>query len=475
MLFNSLVFAVFFPTVFLLYWLLVRSARLQNRLLLVASYVFYGWWDWRFLGLIAASTCLDFVAGSRIAGATDQRTKKRWLQLSLAANLGLLGVFKYLGFFADSLISAANSIGWQLAPWTVHIVLPVGISFYTFQTLSYTIDIYRGTLRPTKRLEEFALYVAFFPQLVAGPIERAASLLPQISAARRRTTPGQMSAGVFLIVWGLWKKTVVADNLSLIVNPVFADHSSHSGLTLLLVTLAFAWQIYCDFSGYSDIARGLCKTLGFELMLNFRLPYFALNPTDFWLRWHISLSSWLRDYLYIPLGGNRGGGVGTYRNLALTMLLGGLWHGAAWTFLLWGAFHGSILVIYRRLEPKPIHHAPWDGGPRRWARAAAQMAVMFCLTLVGWVIFRAESVEQIGYFLTQWSLVPQDDDAFRLKRLCAYVAPLILVQIHQYLTNDLLAPLRLPLLLRAAFFLFLILTISAFGVRSGGDFIYFQF
>ncbi|MFC1453529.1 MBOAT family O-acyltransferase, partial [Verrucomicrobiota bacterium] len=349
MLFNTVQFFVFFAVVLALYAAL--GHRWQNRLLLAASYVFYGSWDWRFLCLIFASTVLDYFCGIAIHGSRGGLKRKLFLAFSVAGNLSLLGVFKYFDFFAYNLQRLLTLCGLDIDMPYLRVVLPVGISFYTFQTMSYTIDIYRGRLEPTRRFPDFALFVAFFPQLVAGPIERASRLLPQILNARKLTA-ARFYEGGYLILWGLFKKVFVADNLATIVDPVFALDGSPGGGQVLVALYAFAFQIYCDFSGYSDIARGVGKCLGFDIMLNFRLPYFARNPRDFWQRWHISLSSWLRDYLYIPLGGNRRGSARTYANLAIVMLLGGLWHGAAGTFILWGGYHGFLLIAHRWLSQR---------------------------------------------------------------------------------------------------------------------------
>ena len=345
MLFNTVEFIAFFVVVLGLYWAL--NHRWQNRLLLVGSYFFYGCWDYRFLSLIVISTVIDYVSGIKIHGSDNRRTRKFFLVLSMCTNLGLLGVFKYFGFFAENFQALMGRIGLETSSSSLRIILPVGISFYTFQTMSYTIDIYRRKLEPTRHFFDFALFVSFFPQLVAGPIERAKRLLPQVLKERHFSKP-QFLDGLHLIVWGLFMKMVVADNMARIVDYVFSKHAgSLTGLEIFLGIVAFAFQIYGDFSGYSDIARGTAKCMGFEIMVNFKRPYFSLNPSEFWTRWHVSLSSWLRDYLYISLGGNRGGTLRMYRNLALTMLLGGLWHGAGWTFIAWGAFHGLILILYR--------------------------------------------------------------------------------------------------------------------------------
>ncbi len=349
MLFNSLEFVVFFAVVLALYSVLNHPR--QNALLLVASYVFYGAWDYRFLLLLIGTTLVDYAVGLAIDRRSDPAARRRILMFSIVANLGVLGVFKYFNFFADSLVEFAGLFGLSVSPVTLNIVLPVGISFYTFQSMAYTIDVYRGHLKPCRSLPDFALYVTFFPQLVAGPIERATHLLPQIYA-RRVMTAEKIGSGLSLIALGFFKKVVMADNLAPTVNEIFAKQGGYTAEEVLVGAIFFAFQIYGDFSGYTDIARGTSRVLGFELMDNFREPYFARSPSDFWQRWHISLSTWLRDYLYISLGGNRGGRLTTYRNLILTMLLGGLWHGAAWNFVWWGLYHGTLLVGYRWYEER---------------------------------------------------------------------------------------------------------------------------
>jgi alginate O-acetyltransferase complex protein AlgI len=340
-LFNSFEFAIFFSCVYGIY--LLSNHRWQNRWLLLASYIFYGTWNWKFLGLIWTSTVIDYYCGKKIHETPSRNRRKAILLLSIGTNLGILAFFKYYNFFANSFESLMHIIGWRVDALTLQIVLPVGISFYTFQTMSYTIDIYRNKIEPTDRFLDFALFVTFFPQLVAGPIERAKNLLPQVSSDRVVTWE-KLKEGVWLICWGLFKKVFIADNLAKIVDPVFSASNPISGAEALIAVYAFAFQIYGDFSGYSDIARGISKLLGFELMLNFRMPYFSKNIREFWSRWHISLSTWLKDYLYITMGGNRFGTLRTYRNLFLTMAIGGLWHGAAWTFVFWGMFHGLVLI-----------------------------------------------------------------------------------------------------------------------------------
>ncbi len=478
MLFNSITFFVFFAIVYTAYLLLQGRLRWQNLLLLVASYVFYGWWDWRFLSLIALSTLCDFWVGRAIGRVTDEtdegkQHRKRLLLISVAFNLGVLGFFKYFNFFADSFAGLLQTIGLQANVSTLQIILPVGISFYTFQTMSYTIDVYRKELEPTSNFIDFATFVAFFPQLVAGPIERARNLLPQITNPRF-ITPEQIDAGFFLIIWGLFKKMVVGDRVGIIADQVFNNYTTYTGFPLIVGVLAFTFQIYCDFSAYSDIARGVARLMGFELMVNFRLPYFAVNPSDFWNRWHISLSTWLRDYLYIPLGGNRHGKFNTYRNLFLTMLLGGLWHGAAWNFVIWGAYHGVILILYRLFERNPVHADPW-GGKHSYPIVILKMLFMFMLTLIGWLIFRSRSVDQIAYMLTHMSLVMSPEAQNLLGSLLITILPLLVVQLLQYVTRDLLILTKFPTIARVSIYGLLIVATFIYGVREATEFIYFQF
>lgn len=388
MTFNSFEFFVFLPLVLGAYWLMRR--RQQNVLLLVASYVFYGWWDYRFLSLIAISTLVDFVIAQRIQRAVSDRSRKWWLFGSLAVNLGILGFFKYFGFFVESAARVLEAVGLSVNQTTLSIVLPVGISFYTFQTISYTFDVFRRRIEPERNLITFGVYVAYFPQLVAGPIERAQHLLPQIQGERRRPTAFDVWTASWLILTGLFKKIVLADGLATIVQERFADPASHGSLSLLLGVYAFAIQIYGDFSGYSSIARGTSRLFGIELMRNFEQPYLSTNITQFWRTWHISLSTWLHDYLYVPLGGNQRGRRRTYINLMLTMLLGGLWHGAAWTFVVWGGLHGAYLTTHRALgayEPRGRPGAPSRGD---WWR----VILTFHLVGFAWIFFRADGIGQ---------------------------------------------------------------------------------
>jgi alginate O-acetyltransferase complex protein AlgI len=476
-LFNSLGFWVFLGAVWLLY--ITLSLRWQNRLLLVASYVFYAAWDYRFLSLIVLSTAVDFVAGRRIESSQDHAARRRWLYLSLAVNLGLLGAFKYCGFFVDSAQRLLTGLGWGGEHWSLNVIVPVGISFYTFQTLSYTIDIYRGRLKPVSSLVDFALFVAFFPQLVAGPIERAASLLPQLARARALTWEG-LAKGAVLIVFGLFKKVAIADQMAPHVQAAFADPSATSSPGLLLGLYAFSLQIYADFSGYTDIARGVGKLLGIDLIENFRQPYFSASITEFWRRWHVSLSAWLRDYLYIPLGGNRGGRLRTYRNLMLTMLLGGLWHGAAWTFVVWGALHGAYLAVHklmlsRRSKPGPGEEVATTRG---WIVWGLQVGLVFHLVTLTWIFFRAEDLPTaLSYLegLLAWRAEGVSMGGSVLRKAAWLVASLLVViEIPQHRSGDQTALLTWRSPWRIAGLLVLVLwTITA--ETQGDEFIYFQF
>jgi alginate O-acetyltransferase complex protein AlgI len=405
-LFNSPLFVVFFGFVFVLYWAL-RARTPQNVLLLVASYVFYGAWSRKFLALLIASTVADYVFGLLIGGIADRRRKRLVLILSVVMNLTLLGVFKYGGFFVQEAVELLGWLGFQPHVRTLEIALPIGISFYTFQSLSYVIDVYRGKLPVTRCLMEYALYVAFFPQLVAGPIERATHLLPQIK--RERVWSGAaLESGLQLMVWGLFKKVVIADSLAPYVNAVYAQPAAFSGAALVTATVFFAFQIYGDFSGYSDTARGVARTLGFDLMRNFDAPYFARNPVEFWQRWHISLSRWFQDYLYFPLAiraMRKGGWASKYRAHIVSMGLIGLWHGANWTFVTFGLYWGLVIALYLYATERLAEGArptgsrmPAGVGPVGQAMAPALMFVVVC---VGWVFFRAGSLGDAWAILTR--------------------------------------------------------------------------
>jgi D-alanyl-lipoteichoic acid acyltransferase DltB (MBOAT superfamily) len=380
MIFHSLDFIAFIVLVTAIYWRLSHGA--QNWFLLGASYLFYGWFHPWFCLLLATTTVVDWWAGLAMARQSDHR--RRWLVVSVLANLGMLGFFKYYNFFAENVLQALTSVGMAPSLPVLQVALPVGISFYTFQSLSYSIDVYRGRLQPTASLRDFALFVSFFPQLVAGPIERALSLLPRVQQPRRFNLVVAREALV-LVAWGFFKKLVIADNVGVVANRVFALNEPAFEV-LWAGVFAFGIQIYADFSAYTDIARGTARWLGFELMKNFDHPYLATSPADFWRRWHISLSSWFRDYLYIPLGGSRRGLPRTIVNLLVTFLVSGLWHGASWNFVLWGGFHGVLLMAQRlwgEVTGRSRHERPLP-----WWRAVPQWAVMFLLVHIGWLLFR---------------------------------------------------------------------------------------
>jgi D-alanyl-lipoteichoic acid acyltransferase DltB (MBOAT superfamily) len=603
MLFNSAEFAIFFVIVYGLYGVLHKHYRVQNWLLLAASFLFYGWWDVRFLYLFILTTTVDFYCaimvdrgrvplrqrliesavlvgsaflcvtlqwkavtlvrsglsvsamvdwGNLLAAGTtgwgvflgtlaavilinvadpwltsfsEARRRKVFLVGSLVSNFTVLGFFKYYNFFATSFAQLVHAIfGVTPSHWMLDIILPVGISFYTFQSLAYTIDVYRKKAQPIDDYLTLASALSFFPLLVAGPIERPDHLLPQFLHPRR-VTVAMFREGIWLMVWGLFKKIVVADNAAAIVAMVFGPYDganpSHvvpaDGLRMLIGVYAFAMQIYGDFSGYSDIARGSARLLGFDIMLNFNLPYFAISPSDFWRRWHISLSTWLRDYLYIPLGGNRGGTVATYRNLFLTMLLGGLWHGAAWTFVLWGMYHGLLLIAYRlvapRLDERPVPRPgaalmqvgaatasamvgllvmPMFFVPNRRPRAGETdlgsaigkvfvyglaLVVMFHLTCLGWLLFRAQNVTTVRVFLQSILLHPgwSPEAARHAKDLLFYGWFLIAFQIAQAAGGTLNPMAKWPWFVRLNVWLFLLMSLLVLGAKGEQTFIYFAF
>jgi alginate O-acetyltransferase complex protein AlgI len=390
--FTSLAFGVFLAFVFAAYWC-ARTSRGQNTILVLASYFFYGWWDYRFCALILFSSLLDYFVGDRIHATQNASQRRLWLIVSLVSNLGLLAIFKYFGFFAENLQILAQDFGWQFDSLTLSVILPVGISFYTFQTLSYTIDIYRGQLKPSRNLIDYLAFVSFFPQLVAGPIERGKNLLPQFQSIRA-FQPEWATDGCRLILWGFFKKIAIADPLSMTVDRFYGSWESATGAEMTLATICFAFQIYCDFSAYSDIAIGTARLFSVRLMRNFAYPYFSQSVSEFWRRWHISLSTWFRDYVYIPLGGNRCGSLRSHANIMVTFLLSGLWHGAAWTFVAWGGIHGAAISAQKSLG---IQRLPADdnepGGANFFPHPYVlfRMLLTFAIVCCGWVFFRAES------------------------------------------------------------------------------------
>ena len=473
MVFNSLHFLWFFLAVYVLYRLLPH--RGQNWLLLIASYYFYAAWDWRFLSLLAASTVVDYTAARLIQRSDETRRRKVLLSVSLGFNLMLLGFFKYFNFFSDSLRALLAGIGWEMDFVTLRVLLPIGISFYTFMSMSYVIDVYRREIPATRHFVDFAVFVAYFPHLVAGPILRASRLLPQIERPRTIAS-AQIRDGLWLIAWGYFLKVFVADNLAPLTNLVFEPGAIHGGLDVWLGVYAFAFQIYGDFAGYSNIARGTSKLMGIELLENFRFPYFVRSPQAFWRHWHISLSTWLRDYLYIPLGGNRHGEARTQRNLLITMVLGGLWHGAAWTFVLWGIYQGLLLVVYRAAD-RWTWFRQWTEGGAGLARATSWL-VMFHLTCYGWLIFRARSVGQIrsmtARMFTDLSVATVSVETL-LAPLLLYVTPLLLVHALEAYADDLLVVPKLPVAVRYSVYAATFYLTLLFGNFGGAEFIYFQF
>lgn len=469
MLFNTIEFWLFFAIVLLLVYILPH--RGQNRVLLIASYVFYAAWDWRFLSLILISTLVDyFVAPFAVPGNTG-KIRKLALLSSVVVNLGILGFFKYYDFFVSSFAGFCGLTGDTTNSLLLNLVLPVGISFYTFQTMSYTFDVYAGKITPVKSFWDFALYVAFFPQLVAGPIERGSRLIPQI-VNPRNINIAKLESACHLIAWGLFKKVFVADTLAHVVNTVFAGKLV-TGFEVYAAMIGFSLQIYCDFSGYSDIARGVARLMGIELMLNFNLPYFSKNPSDFWRRWHISLSTWLKDYLYIPLGGNRRGKFLTCCNIMVTMILGGLWHGARYNFILWGLFHGIVLVIYRfscgfdRLK----------NSSESLPKIFIKMFLMFHIILFGWLLFRVENVSQLSRMVlalfTSWTSMESSIGMF--KYMAPAILPLLFIQLCQLRSRDLEFINKKSWPVRACFFGICISTVLLLNRGSSIPFIYFQF
>lgn len=549
MLFNTFTFAIFFLIVYYIYWLNKNNFKVQNLILFISSYIFYGWWDFRFLVLLILASFLDYTSSILIyrgelsfsnklksygfligavfllvflqknkinlhypflskISANDNSIfgwwlliatlgfiilfefiqkiltryqyfspKKFWLIWSVSLNLLILGFFKYFNFFIDNFIELWSWLfKYHPSDITLRIILPVGISFFIFQTISHTVDVYRKKIPATDSLIELFTFVAFFPQLVAGPIERGAHLMPQFQKSRSISIDEKHEA-CWLIAWGLYKKIVVADNLSKIVNNVFNPYDTlinlgvpQDGSLCLIAVYAFAIQIYCDFSGYTDIARGIAKLLGFNIMLNFNLPYFATTPSDFWRRWHISLSSWLRDYLYIPLGGNRQGTARMYLNLMITMILGGLWHGAAWNFIYWGIFHGLLLVIYNLFNQKVIN-------TKFTLANFIKGIIMFQLVCLGWLLFRSQNITTIYLFLKAiFSHFSVSDEAVKaIKSLLFYSWFLIGFQCLQAFTNNLNVMKNTKWFLRLNIWIFIITSIFCLSSGKSQEFIYFAF
>jgi len=479
MLFNSLDFAVFIPIVFLLYWFVTnKNLKLQNLLVVVASYIFYGWWDWRFLSLIVFSTLVDYSVGLQLAKESNQVKRKLLLWASIGINLGVLGFFKYYNFFLDNFISAFSFFGMEIQANSLNIILPVGISFYTFQTLSYTIDVYKRKLEPTKDLISFSAFVSFFPQLVAGPIERAANLLPQFYK-KRQFDYAKAVDGMRQILWGLFKKIVVADNCAQYANEIFNNSADYSGSTLVLGALFFTFQIYGDFSGYSDIAIGTSRLFGFNLMQNFAFPYFSRDIAEFWRRWHISLSTWFRDYLYIPLGGSKGGTWLKVKNTFIIFIVSGLWHGANWTFIAWGALNAIyFLPILLTKRNRRNLDTVAEGRTFPSLKELSSMLLTFGLTVFAWIFFRAEDMHHALRFISDiFSSSLFNIPEIMPENLIQIIVIFVLIEWFgrnsQYAIQN--QGSRWKPIFRYAYYYAIAVTIMYYGNFNENEFIYFQF
>lgn len=480
MLFNSTNFAIFLPIVFILYWALNNNLRVQNLLLFISSYFFYACWDWRFLFLLAFSTILDYFTGIKIYETDNKKLKKLWLWLSISVNLGLLGIFKYYNFFTASFAEAIANFGFEINPWTLKIILPVGISFYTFHGLSYVIDLYNDKIKPEKNLITYSVFVSFFPLLVAGPIERATHLLPQIKK-HRIFDYSKAVDGLRQILWGLFKKMVIADNCAVYVNMIFNNSADYSGSTLVLGAIFFAFQIYGDFSGYSDIAIGTAKLFGIELFRNFAYPYFSRDFVEFWRRWHISLSSWFRDYVYIPLGGSKGNTGMRIRNTLIIFIVSGFWHGANWTFIMWGFLNALFVMPSIILK---THKNDLDivarGKYLPSIKELINMAITFGLTVFAWIFFRANSIAHAFQYISNIF----SSSLFKLPDRTAYSKTILLLTVFFMMTewvgrenkyaieNIKIIPWRL---IRWSIYSIIIFLIGMFMQSSNTPFIYFQF
>ena len=483
MLFNSVEFAIFLPIVFLFYWFVAnRHLKAQNAFLVVVSYFFYGWWDWRFLSLIIFSSIVDFCVGLSLSKTEEKSKRKLLLFLSLFVNIGLLGFFKYFNFFIESFADAFTLLGRPMEANRLNIILPIGISFYTFQTLGYSIDVYKRKMEPVRDPIAFFAFVSFFPQLVAGPIERATNLLPQFLYKKEFKYENAVE-GVRQILWGLFKKIVIADTCAVYVNDIFSNSIDYSGSTLFLGAFLFAFQIYGDFSGYSDIAIGTARLFSFKLMQNFAFPYFSRDIAEFWRRWHISLSTWFRDYVYIPLGGSRSSTATKIRNIFIIFLVSGLWHGANWTFLVWGFINACYFLPLMLLKVNRRNtNTVAEGRLFPSVRELFSMGITFAITLLAWVFFRAENISQ-AVFIIQKIFSPdifQVPDALSLSYITILHFSLIIlfVFIEWINRNEKFGLARMPstIIMRRSIYIMLILFILFFGdYYAKHEFIYFQF
>ena len=484
MLFNSINFAIFLPIVFVFYWFVAkRDMKLQNALLLVSSYLFYACWDWRFMFLLLFSTLLDYVTGLKMQDSETQNQKKIWFWLSIIINLGFLGVFKYYNFFAESFAESVSRFGWQVSPVMLKIILPVGISFYTFHGLSYVIDIYKSRIKAERNFVDYAVFVSFFPLLVAGPIERATHLLPQIKKPRTFDY-AKAADGMRQILWGLFKKIVIADNCAQYANQIFDNYEDMSGSTLVLGAVFFAFQIYGDFSGYSDIALGTARLFGIELLRNFAFPYFSRDIAEFWRRWHISLSSWFKDYLYIPLGGSAGGNWMRIRNTFIIFIVSGFWHGANWTFIAWG-FLNALFILPSVIMKTNRNNLEIVARGRLFPtiKELFQMIITFGLTVFAWIFFRSENMEQAlryisGIFSPSVLSVPKfeimENVLSVIVLICIFMFVEWLGREDQYAVEGIRKINSKPF--RWAIYLVILLTIYFYGnFGETVEFIYFQF
>jgi len=482
MLFNSIEFALFLPIVLILYWFVTnRNLKIQNAFLLLASYLFYGWWDWRFLSLIIFSSFVDYSVGIALSKTEESNRRKLLLWTSIFVNIGFLGFFKYYNFFAESFADAFTLLGRPFDASRLNIILPVGISFYTFQTLSYTIDVYKKKLEPTKDIISFFTFVSFFPQLVAGPIERATNLLPQFYK-KRAFEYEKAKNGMRQILWGLFKKVVIADNCATFANDIFANYPDYSGSTLLMGAFFFAFQIYGDFSGYSDIAIGTAKLFGFNLMQNFAFPYFSRDIAEFWRRWHISLSTWFRDYVYIPLGGSRGGISMKIRNTFIIFIVSGFWHGANWTFIVWGFLNALYFMPLMLLNKNRINtDVVAQGKQLPTLKELLNILITFNLTLVAWVFFRAESVADALSYLSK--IFSSSLFTTSLILPLDFMIIILIFLLIEWFNREREHPLSFSMVsdkkwipfLRVAGVCILIWSIILWGVFDNKEFIYFQF
>ncbi|WP_183568284.1 MBOAT family O-acyltransferase [Mucilaginibacter sp. SP1R1] len=480
MLFNSISFALFLPVVFILYWFATsKSLKAQNMLLLGASYFFYACWDYRFLFLLIFSTLLDYFTGLKIAAAPNKGNKRMWLWLSIGINLGFLAFFKYCNFFSASFSAAVAQLGFRVDPWTIKVILPVGISFYTFHGLSYVIDIYKDRIRPEKSFIDYSVFVSFFPLLVAGPIERATHLLPQIKK-KRIFDYAKAIDGLRQILWGLFKKVVIADQCSHYVNMVFNNSAHFSGSEHVVGVVLFAFQIYCDFSGYSDIALGVARLFGIELLRNFAFPYFSRDIAEFWRRWHISLSSWFKDYLYIPLGGSKGGVWMKIRNTFIIFLVSGFWHGANWTFIIWGLLNAIYFLPLLILNKNRTHlEIAAKGRLLPSGREVISIVLTFSLTVFAWIFFRAASVGDAIRYITEIFSTSFFTRSGQLQLsipfiliICFFLIIEWLGREHQYALE--LPEIGFPKFIKWSFYYALVFGIWYFA-GSEQQFIYFQF